>query len=146
MTVTEYLKSKIANSGKTHAQIARQAGFSNINTISMLKTGALKLPLERIPALAKALACDPGELLLIAMNDYSPALAGLVEDCLHSTALLSPSEVNFMLELRRWTRNSLPDLRDPQVAHAFKLASTHRSAGPAMPCRGRVGASGSRQH
>lgn len=141
MKVTEYLKSKILCSGKTHAQIAAHAGLASVNTVSMLKTGTLKLPLERIPALSEALGCDPGELLMIAMTEYSPTLASLLVDCLQCTALLSPVEVNFMLELRRWTKGCVPDLRDPQVAHAFKLASEYGQARPPMRRSGAVSVS-----
>lgn len=40
---------------KTQAEIAEQAGFINPNMIAMLKSGATKLPLDRIPSLAAAL-------------------------------------------------------------------------------------------
>jgi len=59
---------------KTQAEIAAQAGFTNPNVMSMLKSGANKLPLDRVPSLAKALECDPAYLLLLALEQPQLAL------------------------------------------------------------------------
>ena len=40
---------------KTQNAIARDAGFVNANMLSLLKSGANKVPLYRVPALARAL-------------------------------------------------------------------------------------------
>ncbi len=51
---------------KSQIDIAGEAGFVNANVLSMLKSGATKLPLDRIPAIANALECDPSYLLWCA--------------------------------------------------------------------------------
>lgn len=38
---------------KTQAEIAAQAGFTNANFLSMLKAGSSKLPIDRVPDLAR---------------------------------------------------------------------------------------------
>ncbi|TJZ90261.1 hypothetical protein FA743_15965 [Paracoccus gahaiensis] len=38
----------------------------NGNLISMFKSGASKIPLDRVPALARALETDPGFLMCLA--------------------------------------------------------------------------------
>lgn len=53
---------------KTQAEIASQAGFLSVNMMSMLKKGSNKLPLDRVPALAKALECDPAWLLRLTLE------------------------------------------------------------------------------
>lgn len=53
---------------KTQAEIAEQAGFINPNMIAMLKSGATKLPLDRVPSLAAALECDPRLLFNLALD------------------------------------------------------------------------------
>ena len=53
---------------KTQAEIAEEAGFVNPNMIAMLKSGASKVPLDRVPALATALDCDPAWLLRLALE------------------------------------------------------------------------------
>ena len=53
---------------KTQSEIAAEAGFVNANMLSMIKGGASKLPLDRVPQLARALESDPAFLLRLAMD------------------------------------------------------------------------------
>lgn len=52
---------------KSQQDIAYQAGFRNANVLSMIKSGKTKVPLERVPALAKALEVDPADLFRLAL-------------------------------------------------------------------------------
>jgi transcriptional regulator with XRE-family HTH domain len=54
--------------GKSQMQIATEAGFPNANMIAMIKNGAAKLSIDRVPALAKALECDPRYLFSLALE------------------------------------------------------------------------------
>jgi transcriptional regulator with XRE-family HTH domain len=60
---------------KTQAEIAEEAGFINPNMVTMIKQGATKLPIARIPALAKALDCDPALLLRFALEQSEGSTA-----------------------------------------------------------------------
>ncbi len=53
---------------KSQVEIAEIAGFTSRNVISMLKAGSTKLALDRVPALAKALECDPAYLLRLTLE------------------------------------------------------------------------------
>ncbi len=53
---------------RSQAEIAEQAGFVNANMVTMIKNGSTKLPLDRVPALAKALESDPALLLRLALE------------------------------------------------------------------------------
>ncbi len=53
---------------KTQAEIAIEAGFVNANYLSMVKAGNSKLALDRVPALADALECDPALLMRLALE------------------------------------------------------------------------------
>lgn len=53
---------------KTQGEIAAEAGFANANYASMVKNGTSKLALDRVPALAKALECDPAYLMRLALE------------------------------------------------------------------------------
>ena len=44
---------------KTQKEIAHEAGFTNGNLISMFKSGASKIPLDRVPALARGAGDGP---------------------------------------------------------------------------------------
>lgn len=60
---------------KTQNEIAAEAGFAHANFISILKAGKSKLPLDRVPSLAKALEVDPAYLLRIALDQAVGATA-----------------------------------------------------------------------
>ena len=53
---------------KSQAEIAEEVGFVNPNMLTMIKQGATKLPVDRVPALATALDCDPALLLRLALE------------------------------------------------------------------------------
>ena len=53
---------------KSQREIAIQAGFPNPNYVSMIKAGSSKLPLDRVPAMAKALDVDPKYLFVLALE------------------------------------------------------------------------------
>ena len=68
--LTTFLTNRILelSARKKQSQIATEAGFKNPNMIAMIKTGASKLPLDRVLSLAKALECDPALLLRFALE------------------------------------------------------------------------------
>lgn len=53
---------------KTQKEIAQEVGFLNPNMLSLLKSGASKIPLDRVPALAKALEADPAYLMRLSLQ------------------------------------------------------------------------------
>ncbi|WP_040544680.1 helix-turn-helix transcriptional regulator [Salipiger bermudensis] len=59
-------------SGKTLREIATEMGLERGNVISMLKSGEMRMPIERIPAFAAATGIDPLALTRIAMSEYMP--------------------------------------------------------------------------
>ncbi|MDP3262093.1 MAG: XRE family transcriptional regulator [Tabrizicola sp.] len=62
---------------KMQADIAAEAGFVNGNYLSMLKAGNSKLALDRVPALAAALECDPALLMRLALEQAVGSTAAL---------------------------------------------------------------------
>jgi len=68
--LAKYVAQRVAelHGRKTQAQIAVEAGFANANMITMIKSGATKLAIDRVPQLAKALECDTAYLLRLAME------------------------------------------------------------------------------
>ncbi|NIY95450.1 MAG: helix-turn-helix transcriptional regulator [Oceanospirillaceae bacterium] len=62
----------IEASGKTQREIAEEMGLLRPNVISMLKTGEMTMPIERIPAFSKATGIDPLLLTQTAMSEYMP--------------------------------------------------------------------------
>ena len=48
--------------------------------MSLIKSGSIKFPLTKIPALAEVLEMDAAMLLVIAMRETSPDLMELIEE------------------------------------------------------------------
>ncbi|WP_417271118.1 helix-turn-helix domain-containing protein [Celeribacter sp.] len=68
---------------KTQKQIAHEAGFVNANMLSLLKAGASKIPIDRVPALAKALETDPAYLMRLVLEQSlgKTAAQAIVDVC-----------------------------------------------------------------
>lgn len=104
-TVAEFIADRLAESDQTQKQVAEQCGFENPNIITMFKTGATKLPLNRIGPLAKALSADPAHLLRLVMLEYAPETWEAIENNLKST-VLTANELELVHAYRRVTGES----------------------------------------
>src|SRR5947209_7699722 len=67
------------NGVKTQREIAVEIGYDKPNMISMFKRGEMKVPLEKIPALAKAVEADPAHLFRLALEQYWPSLGETIQ-------------------------------------------------------------------
>ena len=94
---------------KPQMDIAKEAGFVNPNVISMLKSGATKLPLDRVLALAKALECDPRHLFLLAIRQqgYETEEAAIAQ--IFGT-IVTTNEAIWIEEIRDASGNTDPNL------------------------------------
>lgn len=75
-----FLSAAIDCSGLTQRQIALQAGFSRPNFISMMKSGETKIPISRVPGLAKACGFTARELLEIVLSEDHPEIWEVIKD------------------------------------------------------------------
>jgi transcriptional regulator with XRE-family HTH domain len=94
---------------KTQAEIAREAGFPNPNMISMIKSGATKLALDRVPMLARALECDPAFLLRLAMDQALGTTAAKAVDEIWGSPL-TRNEREWIAEIRDASGDTDPRL------------------------------------
>lgn len=101
---------------KTQKEIAQEAGFPNATMISMLKNGQSKIPLDRAPALARALETDPAYLMRLALEQAVGKTA--------SVAVLETFGTPTTLNERAWLeeiRNASGD-RDPRLTARSRIA------------------------
>ncbi|MCB0057277.1 MAG: helix-turn-helix transcriptional regulator [Caldilineaceae bacterium] len=81
--LAEYIERRVLElkPKKTQAEIAAEAGYINQNMITMIKQGRSKVALDRVPALARALECDPAFLMRLALEQAigRTAAAAVVE-------------------------------------------------------------------
>lgn len=84
---------------KTQHAIAVEAGFNSTNMLTMIKTGVNKLPLDRVPALAQALECDPRRLFLLALEQEMGATHRLAIEEIFGT-IVTRNELLWLKEIR----------------------------------------------
>lgn len=92
---------------KTQAEIATEAGFPNPNMLSMIKTGATRLPLDRVPALAGALDVDPARLFQLALEQWVGSAAARTFETIFRVAV-TRHEADWINEIRAASGNSDP--------------------------------------
>lgn len=94
---------------KTQLAIANEAGFVSLNMLAMIKSGANKLPLDRVAGLAKALECDPVMLFALALEQLDK---NTTEQAIRQIfgALVTENEVVWIEEIRRASDQSNPSL------------------------------------
>ncbi|WP_377387786.1 helix-turn-helix domain-containing protein [Rhodobacter lacus] len=92
---------------KTQNEIAAEAGFPNANFISILKSGKSKLPLDRVPSLAKALEVDPAYLMRISLEQSVGVTAAKAITEIFGSPVTA-SERAWLDELRDASGNSDP--------------------------------------
>ena len=84
---------------KSQHDIAVEAGFVHPNMMSMLKSGASKVPLDRVPALAKALEADPGLVFRLALEQEGSETIRKAFEEIFGT-VVSRNEVSWLEEIR----------------------------------------------
>ncbi len=94
---------------KTQAEIASEAGFANANMMSFLKNGRNKVPLDRVPSLAKALEVDPAYLMRLALDQAVGATAAKAITEIFGSPT-TENERGWLTELRDASDNSDPRL------------------------------------
>ncbi len=100
---------------KSQLQIAGEAGFPNPNMITMIKTGASKLALDRVPSMARALECDPAYLMRLALEQAvgDTAAQAIVE--IFGTPVTA-NELGWLQAIREASENSDPRLTNRSQA------------------------------
>ncbi|WP_322864908.1 XRE family transcriptional regulator [Aquicoccus sp. G2-2] len=94
---------------KSQAEIAAQAGYSNPNMITMIKQGASKLALDRVPALARALECDPAYMMQLALEQaIGPTAAKAVVEIFGDPVTVN--ERGWLKEIRQASDHTDPRL------------------------------------
>jgi hypothetical protein len=94
---------------KSQVDIAAEAGFRSVNMLAMIKNGTTRLPFDRVPALAKALDCDPRRLFLLALTQDGGSTTEAAIYEIFGTIVTS-NEVAWLTELRNASDHSDPSL------------------------------------
>lgn len=108
-SLTNFLEKRVLElqPRKSQAEIAREAGFVNANMISLVKSGATRLPLDRVPALAAALEVDPARLLLLALEQWAGSSTARAFESVFGT-VVTKNEIEWIREIRAASDHSDP--------------------------------------
>jgi transcriptional regulator with XRE-family HTH domain len=101
---------------KSQLEIAVEAGFINVNMMSLLKSGRSKVPLDRVAALAQALEVDPRLLFRMAIQQSGYETTSEVTDEIFGT-IVSRNEVVWLEALR-----DASDYKDPALTTRSRAA------------------------
>jgi hypothetical protein len=110
-----FLKKQItALSGvKSQREIAAEVGYDRPNIISMMKRGETKLPLDKVPAFAKALHVDPAHLFRLALEQQMPEVAKIMHQVIGKT--VSDHEFEIVQAFRKATKDADPKPESRQL-------------------------------
>lgn len=106
-----------ATLGKTQKQIAKEVGYDHPNMISMMRNGHVKVPIDKVPALARALNMDPAFLMRLALQQYWPKSAVAIAQGFGT--LLTRNEAKILDIIRSATNNSDPEVT-PELERRLK--------------------------
>jgi transcriptional regulator with XRE-family HTH domain len=105
---------------KTQREIAAEIGYEKPNIISMFKHGEVKVPLDKIPALAKALHVDPAHLFRLALEQYWPDLGDTIVGIFGP--IVSANEEEILLKPWREATHNLDPAPSPEIKEAVARA------------------------
>lgn len=109
-TVADYIGAQLAHlpPGVSQKDVAEAIGYSKPNILVMIKSGDTKLPINKAPALAKALGIDPLHLTRMALNEYMPEIHDALQSVMGSAVSANELEL-----LKLWRESTLET--DPQI-------------------------------
>ena len=100
------MEARQAALGLTNHDICLAIGLEREVALELIKTGSMKFPLTKIPALAAVLALDPAELLKLALSEQSPDLLQVIEEAFNPMRLTA-TETNLIRHLRELAGNAV---------------------------------------
>lgn len=98
-TIANLVERHQAEQGLTDVQLANAIGYKAV-VISMIKQATMRLPINKAPALARALSLDPADVLRLVLTEQAPELLATLDE-VFDPLKLTGTEVNLIKHLRR---------------------------------------------
>lgn len=115
----------------TQREIACRLGYRCVNFVSMMKTGAARVPFEKLSALAEILDVDPAHLVRLGLEQYWPEIEVIARVL---PAPVTKNEMAVLQAFRRATNHADPEItpeRQAVVEKVFCWAVASSGAPPA---------------
>lgn len=114
VSFADYIAQLIEITGKTQREIAQDMGYDRPNLITMFKQGSTKVPIEKVPVLAKSLGVDPAVLLARAMQEYMPETLRVIQQVMGYT--VTENEYEIVEAVRSATKKPNPKASKEQIS------------------------------
>ncbi len=101
-SMSEFITDAIAASPKSQREIADDMGLDSANLITMYKSGASRVPPNRLYSLAVALEQDPWFVVRLGILEYYPEVYAAIEKAVPSS-ILTKNEVEMLKSYRKIT-------------------------------------------
>lgn len=82
--------------------LADALSYSSAETVKLIKSGTVRLPMTKARVLAETLEMDSGEVMYLLLRDTNPELLTSIEECLAPLAL-TRTEAQLLNRLRKAT-------------------------------------------
>lgn len=93
--------------GTSQSDVAKACGYTRPTMINMMRSGLVRVPLDKVPSLAKALHADPAFMFRLAMQQYPVAAEAVAE--IFGT-VLTANERRIIDKIREVSKNTDPVL------------------------------------
>lgn len=100
LSTAEWLTEQQSRIGVPDQVLADALGYESARVIEMFKTGQMRVPFTKAPALADALGVKPGDLMRRLLADADQELLQAIERCL-GPLCLSDGEQRLIQAIRR---------------------------------------------
>lgn len=107
---------------RTQRDISDILGYKLPNIVSMFKNGETKVPLDKIPALAKALDCDVSYLVRLGLEQYWPGEMKIINQTLER--VVTANEMELVKVLREETNDTDPRIPEEALMKVRKIAAS----------------------
>lgn len=124
--MAKLLDKLISKSTKTQRELAADMGYTSPNVLSMMKTGEAKVPLDRVPAMAKALNADVSLFFRLALEQHfrGAAISKAISEIFGT--VVSQNEAHWINALREASDNSDPVLTAEVRPKFIEFVKTNR--------------------
>jgi hypothetical protein len=127
LSVAQYITHQLLLCGRQQKEIADELNYEKPNVITMFKQGTTKVPINKIPAFAKALGVDPVHFLKLALAEYMPETWEVISSVLNTQSMVSEHEMKILDIVRNNSEGyDLAPETDEEVLELMKLVETWR--------------------
>jgi hypothetical protein len=98
-TIKQLIADRQADLGLSDLDVALSMGYNSPEVVAMIKSGGMRLPINKARLLADVLQVGPRDVMYMLLRDTSPEMLTGIEDCVGPLSL-TDAEVRLIQKLR----------------------------------------------